>query len=64
LPWAISALNWSRVSEPEIHIEFGATPSTLSLSRYTSSAQPMSRGSWPLVITLWLMTVSDAMCPR
>ena len=36
-------------------------PSTPSTSRYHSSAQPMFLGSMPLVITLWLTTVSEAM---
>ena len=58
------SLNWVRPSEPEIHIASVPPPSTLSLSRKASSAQPMCFGSWPLVITLCEMTVSDAMWPR
>ena len=38
-------------------------PSTPSVSRYTSFVQPMFFGNRPLVITLWLITVSAAMSP-
>ena len=46
-----------------IHIESRPAPRTSSLSRKASSAQPIVRGSRPLVMTLWVMTVSEAMCP-
>ena len=39
-------------------------PNRLSASRYASSVQPMCLGSWPDVITLCAITVSEAMYPR
>ena len=45
------------------HVEVAGVPSTPSTSRWTSFDQPMCFGNWPLVITLWLITVSAAMCP-
>ena len=35
-------------------------PMMPSVSRYASSTHPGVAGSWPDTITLWLMTVSDA----
>jgi hypothetical protein len=40
-----------------------APPKTSSTSRMTSLDQPMCLGNMPLVMTLWLITVSAAMCP-
>ena len=38
-----------------------ASPNRFSVSRYASSVHPMCFGSWPEVITLCAITVSDAM---